>query len=72
VAVQLNPDNPVGRANLQTTGSAVNSLKLGLQQFKVLVEQATGFEVVINRNTAKALGFTIPQSLPISAEEVIE
>ena len=60
------------RAAYRNAASYISQVARGVTPGNIPVQQPTRFELVINLKTAKALGISVPQSVLLSADEVVQ
>jgi putative ABC transport system substrate-binding protein len=71
-AVCFPTDGPDGADLFRRAASYVDRILRGAKPAALPVQVPVKFEMAVNAKTAKALGLTVPQSILLSADEVIQ
>jgi len=61
-----------GPASVRHGAKFVQRILQGTQPKDLPIEQPTKYELLVNLKTARALGLTMPQSLLLRSDEVVE
>jgi putative ABC transport system substrate-binding protein len=72
VAGGLMSYSPSLREAHRRSATFVDKILKGAKPADLPVEQPTTLELVVNLKTAKALGLTIPQSIMVRADDIIQ